>query len=282
MRTVTLYSENNDFQRLDTIKRNREKRHRYGEFFVEGVRAIERLLAFGWEIRAFACSWERELSSWAQDVLAASRAEVIYEMPQAMMDKLSDREESSELVAVVRIKPSDIRSIPIHDRLLAVVFDRPVSPGNLGSLVRTCDAFRADALIVTGHAADIYDPQCIRASVGSLFTLPVLQLDSPREVEAWAAEVRASCPDLQLIGTSAHAELPIDRIDFCRPTILLVGNETEGLSRSYTTMADCLCTIPMAGSATSLNVASAASVSLYEAVRQRGFFTARAGATAKP
>ncbi|HUX49863.1 MAG TPA: TrmH family RNA methyltransferase [Spirochaetia bacterium] len=282
MRTVRLYSENNDFQRLDTIKRNREKRHRYGEFFVEGVRAVERLLAFGWDIRAFACSRERQLSSWAQDVLAASSAEVIYEMPQAMMDKLSDREESSELVAVARIKPSDIKSIGIHDRLLAVVFDRPVSPGNLGSLVRTCDAFRADALIVTGHAADIYDPQCIRASVGSLFTLPVLQLDSPREVEAWAVEVRASRPDLQLIGTSAHAELPIDRVDFRRPTILLVGNETDGLSRSYTAMADSLCTIPMAGSATSLNVAAAASVSLYEAVRQRGFFAVRASDTAQP
>ena len=271
-RTVRLYSENNDFQKLETIKRNREKRHRHGEFFAEGVLAIERLIRFGWDIRALACSRDKPLSNWAKKIIADSGAEILYEMPQAMMDKLSDREESSELVAAVKIPDFGISKIPIHEKLLTVVFDRPVSPGNLGSIIRSCDAFHADGLIVTGHAADIYDPQCIRASVGSLFALPVIGLESHKEILEWVETIRKVLPDLQIVGTSAKAEFTIDKIDFRKPTILLIGNETDGLSRNYKAMADRMTTIPMAGSATSLNVSSAASIALYEISRQRGFF----------
>lgn len=264
-----LYSENNDFQHIEVLKRNREKRCKYKEFFLEGVKPIERALHYGWEIKAFVYAPERSLSGWAREILQSSRAPIHYELPLALMEKLSDKEESSELIAVVAIPAMDLSRISLHPGMLVLVCDRPASPGNLGTIIRSGDSFRADGVIVTGHAVDLYDSQTIRASVGSLFALPILKVDSQPELSNWFAGLREKLPELQIIGTSARAETGIWAQDLTRPTVLLVGNETEGLSRNYKSMCDTLVKIPIYGSATSLNVACATSIFLYEATRQR-------------
>jgi TrmH family RNA methyltransferase len=159
------------------------------------------------------------------------------------------------------------------------VFDRPGSPGNLGTLIRSCDALGADGLIVTGHACDLYDPETIRASTGSLFALPSVRLPSQAELLPWLGSLRAAHPSLQVVGTDEDGERAIAAHDFTRPTVLLLGNETWGLSQGYRQLADALVRIPMAqradasgvigGAASSLNVAVAGSIILYEVQRQR-------------
>jgi TrmH family RNA methyltransferase len=126
-----------------------------------------------------------------------------------------------------------------------------------------------DGLIITGHAVDLYDPEAIRATTGSFFTVPAVRLASHQELVPWFDQVRAKLGALQIIGTSAKARLPIADCDFTPPTVLVIGNETHGLGEAYRALCNRMATIAMDGSATSLNVACAASIMLYEIDRQR-------------
>jgi len=267
---IPVYTENNDYQKFEVLKRNRNKRHKYQEFFVEGVRNINGALRRNWTIQAFLYAKDKKLSQWGADILASSRAKFHYELYSGLMDKLSDKEETSELIAIVSMPPDDPSRIKAEGPLLAVVFDRPSNRGNLGTILRSCDALGAHGLIMTGHAVDLYDPETIRATMGSFFHVPSIRMDAPQQVEDWVSRMRGEHPGLQVVGTSAHGSINVQEADLTKPTVLLIGNETEGLSFKYKEMCDTLVKIPMVGSASSLNVASAASILLYEAARQRG------------
>ena len=124
-------------------------------------------------------------------------------------------------------------------------------------------------MITTGHAADIYDPDTISASRGSLFALPVVRLDGPMEVQSWLETLREGYPDLTVVAADEKATTPVWEAELTRPTILLLGNETWGLSAAMRELANVSVRIPMWGTATSLNVAASASILLYEVSRQR-------------
>lgn len=266
---VTLYSENNDFQHLEVLKRNRLKRTQFKEFFVEGVKPIELLIKNNWQILAYVYSKDK-LSDWAKNILEKSTADKHFELPLSLMEKLSDKEEFSELIAIVKMSQNDLSRIKINNNLLLVVFDRASSPGNLGTIIRSCDSLGAHGLILTGHSVDMYDPKTIHASVGTLFSLPVIKLESDKEVLEYINDLEKTIGKIQIVGSSAKAQTEIYNHDFKIPTVLLIGNETYGLSSNYKSMSTALVKIPMHGSASSFNVANAASIILYEIHRQRG------------
>jgi TrmH family RNA methyltransferase len=185
------------------------------------------------------------------------------------MAELGGKEATPELLAVVRLPDDDLSRIPVDSSLLVVVFDRPSNPGNIGTVIRSADAFGAAGVIVTGHAADVYDPLSVRASTGSLFSLPVVRLDSHRPVLDWIAAIIAGGTAVRLVGTDEAGDLELAEHDFTHPTVLVVGNETHGLSEAWRTACDRVLRIPIAGTASSLNAATAASIALYESARQR-------------
>ena len=148
------------------------------------------------------------------------------------------------------------------------MFDRPAGPGNIGTLIRSADAFGAGGVVVTGHAADPYDPRSVRASAGSLFAIPVVRVPSHREVLAWRDAV-APAERPQLVATDEHGDVDVADADLTGPTYVVIGNETSGLSAAWREACDVTVRIAMTGSASSLNAASAATVVLYEAARQR-------------
>jgi tRNA G18 (ribose-2'-O)-methylase SpoU len=123
-------------------------------------------------------------------------------------------------------------------------------------------------VVVAGHAADVYDPRTVRASTGSLFTIPVVHVQSAQDVLTWRAEKRA---DLRIVGTDESATSTVDHQDLGRPTLVVVGNETSGMSAAWRAACAEVVSIPIVGAASSLNAAAAATVVLYEAARQRGF-----------
>lgn len=268
-KTLHVRSENNVFQHVEVLKRNRTKRQAYGECFVEGVLPLTRALEHGWELHTLAYTSGVRLSKWAQEILDRSTAETHLALSPTLMARLSDKEDASELLAVFATPPDDPARIPVHDRLLAVAFDRPSNHGNLGTIIRSCDALGADGLVITGHAVDLYDTRTIRASVGSIFALPVIRLFSYGDVEAWRDRASAQLETIQIVGTSAQAEVDVADADLTGPTILAIGNETVGLSKNYRAICQQVVRIPMSGAASSLNVANAASILLYEVTRQR-------------
>jgi TrmH family RNA methyltransferase len=167
---------------------------------------------------------------------------------------------------VVALPPDDLDRLRPAGVPLITVFDRPSGPGNIGTLLRSVDAFGGDGLVVTGHAADPYDPQAVRASTGSVFAVPVVRVPSHHEVVAW---VGAGSPRPAVVGTDEGATVDVAEVDLAGPVVVVVGNETAGLSAGWREACDVLVRIPMAGTASSLNAATAGSVVLYEAMRQR-------------
>ncbi|MGB4640635.1 MAG: TrmH family RNA methyltransferase, partial [Caldicoprobacterales bacterium] len=242
-----IYNENNDFQRMEVLKRNRKKRSRYKEFFVEGVKPINSAIENNWHIKSFAYSTERPLSKWAKEILENSSAQTHFELPLRLMEKLSDKEEDiSELIAVVSIPEDDLSRIKIKDNMLVVIFDRPSSHGNFGTLIRSCEALKVDGVIVTGHSIDIYDPKTIRASMGALFAVPTIRLQSHNQLLPWFDRMRQKYNDFKIIGSSSKGDRFIMESDLSKgPMALVIGNETYGLSHSYKQLCDFLVKIPM-------------------------------------
>lgn len=268
---LKISKENAEFQIIRALKVNREKRNQFG-FLFEGVRAINNAIANNWKITTFIYSPERGVSEWGRNILKASKAEKHIDLSENLMQQLSDREETSELMAIAQIPKDDLSRIPLKKNPLIVIFDRPGNPGNLGTIVRTCDALGVDGLVVTGHAADLYDPEAVRATTGSLFSYPIVRQPSQAAIMPWIEELKAKYPNLQIVGTDEKGEKTIYDVDFKKPTIILAGNEKAGLSTGYRELATTLAQIPMAGtgSASSLNVAVATSIVIAEAKRQRG------------
>lgn len=269
-RTVKIFRENNDFQHADVLRRNRQKRQAYREFFLEGVRPINLAIEHRWSIHAFFSSEERGLSDWARNILRHSTAIVHYDLPARLLEKLSNKSEASELIAIVAMPPDDLSRVPLGDNPLVVVFDRPSSPGNLGTLIRSSDSLGVNGLIVAGHGVDLYDPETISASRGSLFALPSVRIPGPKELLPWLERTREQFDRLQVFAADEAAENALWQQDFRLPSIVLLGNEKWGLSAALRAAADVRVRIPMSGVASSLNVAVAGSIILYEISRQRG------------
>ena len=253
------------FQEWQALLTNRAKRQRSGEFVVQGVRPITLAVRLGWEVRELLFDERRDLSPWARDLLDTTTAPVAV-APELLRELGEKSGAAPELLAVVGMPTDDLGRIPASARLLVVVLDRPNSPGNIGTVVRSADAFGASGVVVTGHAADPYDPKAVRASTGSLFAVPVTRVGSHAEVLAWAAALE---PPVQIVGTDEAGPTVAAEEDLTRPTLLVIGNETVGLSAAWREACDRLTRIPMVGTASSLNAAAAASVLLYEAARQR-------------
>ncbi|WP_026530460.1 TrmH family RNA methyltransferase [Haematomicrobium sanguinis] len=284
MNATRITRPNARFQQWEALLKNRTKRQRNREFLVQGVRPISQAMEHGWTIRALIFDADRSLSHWAKKVLAGADAlgepakgepakgepvETVA-MSADLIRQLGEKDaEAPELVAVVELPEDDFDRIGVSPDFLGVVIDRPTMPGNVGSIIRSMDAFGGAGVIITGHAADPYDPKAVRASTGSLFALPVVRTGSHREVLDWVAAHRERGVAIQVVGTDEGGEFDIAEVNLSGPTLLVVGNETSGLSAGWRDAVDVMARIPIGGSASSLNAANAASVAMYEAARQR-------------
>ncbi len=293
VRTLPVHSENQWFQKVLALKTNRQKRASLGQFFVEGVRSINQLRPGrgagrgsgperagsprggtagrpAWDVDALLYTPARRLSGWARDVLAEVPAPLHLELAPALMEKLSDKEEGSEIIAVVNIPRTGLEDITPGNDGIVVVLDRPGNPGNLGSIIRSCDAFGVRGVVVFGHAVDLYDPQVIRASAGAFFSVPAARAADRAALDAWMGGLERAEPPARITGTSAKASRIVSQCDFRGPSVICFGSETMGLSAWLKERCGDLAGMPMRGTATSLNLACAVTAVLYEASRQRG------------
>ena len=265
MKTINIGKENATFQEIVALKENRTKRHSEKKFFVEGVQNIKDALANDWQIYAFIYSDFFSLSNWAKGIL--KEAEFDYCLTADLMNKLSDKDETSELLAIIKMKEST--NVQRSDCPLIVLLDRPSKKGNFGSIIRSCDALNVEEIFFTGHAVDIYDASVITSTMGSFFKVPFRFLSSNEEYEREVAFLKEKYKDFQVVGTSLQTDIKIEDCDFKKPTLLLVGNEANGLSKFYNEKADVLARIEMREGIDSLNVACATTAVLYEVSRQR-------------
>ena len=275
MPTKKLMTANALFQQIEVLKTNRNKRYRAGEFFIEGVRNINEAVKNKWNIVSLCYTPSKPLSDWACDIIDGVKTETNYELTTVLMDRLSAKTSPSEIIATAKMRDIDFSHIRSSKCPMIALFDRPSNKGNLGSVIRSCDAFGVDGLIIIGHAVDLYDPEVIAASMGSFFSLPCIRITDNTSLFDYINKMRQQYPDFKTIGTTAHSQMVIYDVDLNCPTLIMTGNEAEGLSHSLKGNCDALLRIPMSdkSSASSLNAACAVTAVFSEAVRQRRTIT---------
>lgn len=186
------------------------------------------------------------------------------------MAELGQRDDGPpEVLALVKIPTDDLNRLQTDNNPVIVVFDRPASPGNIGSLARSIDALGGSGLITTGHCADAWDPASIRASTGSIFAIPVVRAPSHDVVLRWIKHRDDQGVPFSVIGADESGTVGLRNALLTGPTVLVVGSESTGMSAGWLKACDEIVAIPMTGSASSLNAACAGSIVLYEAMRQR-------------
>lgn len=270
MQETKIYNKNNIYQKFEVLKTNRNKRYRYHEFLVEGVRSLNEAVKNNWEIHSFLYD-KTNLSDWAKDMIASTYTEMNYCLTGELMRELSGKEDTSELMAVIGMREDELTNVVLSKNPFLVLFDRPSNRGNLGTMIRSCDALGADMLIITGHAVDLYDPDVVVSAMGSFFNMPVVRIEDNTKLFSYIANLKREIPNFTVLGTTAHRERTIWEADLTVPLMLMMGNETMGLNKAFKDACDVLCTIPMAETsyASSFNVSCAASILMYEVVRQR-------------
>jgi len=267
-----IYTKNSTYQKFEVLKTNRNKRYRYHEFLVEGVRSLKEAVNNHWKIKNFLYNKD-SLSDWAKDMIRSVKTEENYCLTEELLRELSGKTDGSELMAVIEMREDRLEDVKLSENPFIVLFDRPSNKGNLGTMIRSCDALGADMLVITGHSVDLYDPDVVVSAMGSFFNMPVVRVADNNQLFAFIDGLKKQYPDFQTVGTTAHKENPVYNVNLKTPLMLMMGNETMGLNKAFKDYCDILCTIPMSPDsyATSFNVSCAASILMYEIVRQRSF-----------
>ncbi|CAM3072737.1 TrmH family RNA methyltransferase [Skermania piniformis] len=264
-------TRNASLQQWQAYLTNRGKRNRDGRFLVQGVRPITLAVEHRWPLETLIYRLgEPELSGWARQLLESAGVPTVGLLAE-LMDELGEKSSGvPELVAVACSRKSELAEFTVRrGSPVVVVVDRPGSPGNLGTLIRSADAFGAAAVVVTGHGADQYDPRCVRASTGSLFAMPVFRVPDPTHVVAFRDRHAALGIPMSIVGTDEDGQSALYDHPFAGGTILVIGNESRGMSAAWRQVCDATVHIPVGGAASSLGAPSAAAVALYEiAARQ--------------
>ncbi len=243
--------------------RDRRVREQEGACVVEGIRQVLSAIDGGHEVEALLVDPAKLRSevAWESIQRAVEGGAMLVELPTRDMERVSARDNPVGLVAVIRWAPLPLDALAIDSDAIILVADDVHDPGNLGTIARATDAAGARAMVVLG-GADPTHPSALRASLGTMFLLPIHVARSHDELFEWVA---GRC---RTVATSAHATGDVWTTALHPPVAIVVGNEATGLDAATVARCDLTTRIPMLGTATSLNVAVAAGVLLYEARRQ--------------
>ncbi|WP_422746544.1 TrmH family RNA methyltransferase [Mycobacterium sp. WMMD1722] len=231
-------------------------RRRAARFLAEGPNLVEAALRRGVVSEVFATEAAAQRFS---AVLADTEVHLVTERAAKV---LSDTVTPVGLVAVCRMPQISLEEVLGRSPRLVAVGVETSDPGNAGTLIRLADAMGADAVILAGDSVDPYNAKCLRASAGSIFGVSVVEVpDTPGLIAA----LRGA--GLSVLATTLDGELSLDDADLAAPAAWLFGAEAHGLAPEVAALADARVTIPMSGSAESLNVAAAAAICLYQSAR---------------
>ncbi len=241
----------------------REARSETGLFLLEGPQAVAEALTYRPEliVDLFATPTALERHSGIATSAAAVDLEVEF-VSEEVLAAMADTVTPQGVIAVCRQFPTSIKDILGAEPKLIAILEEVRDPGNAGTIIRAADAAGADAVVFTGRSVDLYNPKVVRATTGSLFHLPVA-IDNELE----SVIERTKAVGLQVIAADIKgADLLAARKAgaLAAPTAWLFGNEARGLTDEHYALADWVITVPIYGHAESMNLATAASVCLYE------------------
>ncbi len=239
-------------------------RRRQQRFLIEGHREISRAIRCGWPLESLFFCEDLFKAAGSFDLLheAEDREIELVQLTSDAFLKAAYRQGADGFLAVCKQVRTRLDDLKLNNCPLVVVVESIEKPGNLGAIFRAADAAGADALVMTGKATDPFNPNCIRASQGAFFDLPFCFADNAELIAFLQAR------SFQIVATTPKAEKLLWEADMTSSTAIILGSEDDGLSKDW--LAECASyKLPMQGVTDSLNVASTASIALFEAVRQR-------------
>ena len=271
VKTTSLTSAQNEKIKLITHLRDKKSRDKEKLFLIEGYREILRALEARRRFHSLFMCKDLFLGSSENALIEKiAQSALVYELPAHLFEKISYRDRPDGLLAIAPTfhTPFDLFYTQIQTRALGkplflMIAESIEKPGNLGSMFRSCDAAGVHGVIVCDPKTDLFNPNVIRASIGTVFSVPC--------IECTFDEALAFLKNYQvkLVAATPHANAFFTEVDMRSDVAVAMGTEQLGLSRQMMDAADLQVKIPMFGAADSLNVAAATTLMLYEVVRQR-------------
>ncbi|UOF92693.1 RNA methyltransferase [Fodinisporobacter ferrooxydans] len=264
MQLEPIYSLKNPRIREWAALKQKKYRDQTGQYLIEGVRLVEEALQSDCDLEYILYNNDR-MNERLHDLVAEieTRGLNLVECTEQVLAQVADTKTPQGIVAIAKKSQTSIDFAAADRAKPVILVDGMQDPGNLGTIIRTADAVDACAVIVSENTVDPYHPKVVRATMGSLFHLPVRELPVTQAIEQMKER------GFQMIGSSSHNGEDYFRADLTGPLALIVGSEAHGISSELDAYVDSWVCLPMLGKAESLNAAIAASVMMYEVVRQK-------------
>jgi RNA methyltransferase, TrmH family len=241
--------------------KTRAGREKHEAFVVEGVRVVEDLMAAGIDLKFAVVAPSLEDSPRGRAIGAALYARTtVRRLRDAELTALGATETSQGVIVIAHTPHRGLDQLQLSQRALVLVLDAVQDPGNLGTLIRSAEAFAATCVLALPGTVDYWNPKVVRAAAGAAFRVPLIG-DSPERVWSWLAENAFIVCGADARGSS------LQDLESARHIALVVGNEGSGLREETRAHVARMIAIPMPGRADSLNVAVAAGILLYELSR---------------
>lgn len=246
------------------VNKARERRPQ-GRFVAEGFREVSLALKNGYEAEAL---FHDESITGLEQIQKLSELSVdtqpeIISVNRLVFEKIAYRTSVANVVGLFKMKEQKLEEVKFKNEPFILVVEHTEKPGNLGAMLRTADAAGVDAVIVCDPKTDVFNPNTIRASLGAVFSLPVVAV-SNEEALAWL-----KARNISVLTTSLEASDSLYNCNLKGASALVLGSESEGVTDFWLTHSDQKIIIPMSGQVDSLNLSASAAVVLFEVVRQR-------------
>ncbi len=246
-----------EIRKLDLAKHRKET----GLFLAEGLRVVAQAIESHAAIEELVFSPELLVSEFGQDLVYQLQKDQISvtEVSKNVFQTLARKDTPQGIIAVIHQRWRQLSDITVSPGMLLIALQAVQNPGNLGSVLRICDAVGAKGLILLDNCTDPHDPAAVKASMGSIFTIPMYRCDFP-EFKEWIKFQ----PQLHITGTSDKASQDCFSANYAQTNLLLMGSEREGLSPEYFELCHQTVRIPMEGACDSLNLAVATGIIAYQ------------------
>jgi len=263
--SLTIESPKNPRVKAAVKLRKSKSRMQAGQTVVEGYREIYRAVESTWKFDELYFCPELYLDAGSTPLVARIKqgGTPAFQCSEAAFRKMSYRDTPDGLMALSPLVGKTLDELELPENPLLLIAEDLEKPGNLGTILRTADATGVDAVIVCDPKTDINNPNVIRASIGTLFFMPIAEATTDETIE-WLKK-----HGIQSLAAVPDAPHEYTAVDMRGGTALVVGAEDEGLTQKWQEAADLTVRIPMLGKNDSLNVSTAAAILLYEAIRQR-------------
>ncbi|WP_066504256.1 23S rRNA (guanosine(2251)-2'-O)-methyltransferase RlmB [Abyssisolibacter fermentans] len=259
-------SPTNKFIKQINLLKKRKERWKEQKFIVEGLRSVREAVTGEAQINYILYS--EQLIDKIDGIelldLCKNKKYKIYEIENKLMKYITDTENPQGIIAVVdfNIIINDVNLTNKNNFI--VILDRLQDPGNMGSIIRTADAFGANTVILTKGCVDIFNPKTIRSTMGSIFHIDIAYFENNQNLFNKLKE-----NNIKIMSTALDTDLSCYDVDFKEDFAIVIGNEASGVSKELFSISDYKINIPMQGKAESLNAAIASGILMYEASRQR-------------